>query len=158
MGITTTANTKVSIGTTVAFTTAVAYAGDTWTAIDNIMDVGEAGTEAEIVTAKFVNKAYVRKLKGSRDNGTMELVVARDSADPGYAALIAAEATDFSYNIKVELNDKPAAGASPKNSIFYFNAIVASKKNAFNDADNIVQTTFSLAISGAIIEVLASAT
>jgi hypothetical protein len=101
---------------------------------------------------------YVRKLKGSRDNGTMELTVARDSADPGYAALIAAEATSFGFNFKVELNDKPAVGASPKNSVFYYNALVASKKNAFGDADNIVSTTFSLAISGAIIEVLASAT
>ena len=157
MGITTTAKTKVSIGTTAAFTTAVAYAGDTWTAIANIMDVGEAGSEAEIVTGKFVDQDYVKKLKGSRDNGTMELVVARDSADAGYAALIAAEQASAAYNFKVELNDKPSAGASPKNSIFYFSAIVASRKNSFNDADSIVQTTFSLAISGAIIEVLASA-
>lgn len=158
MGITTNANTKVSIGTTTAFTTAVAYAGDTWTNIGNITDVGEAGTEAEIVIGKFVDQAYVRKLKGSRDNGSVELVVARDSADVGYIALLAAEATSFGYNFKIELNDKPAAGASPKNSIFYFNAIVASRRNSFGDADNIVSTTFSLAISGAIIEVAASAT
>ena len=158
MGITTTAKTKVSIGTTASFSTAVAYAGDTWVPVANVMDVGEAGSEAEIVTGKFVDQEYVRKLKGSRDNGTMELVVARDSADPGYAALVAAEQASGSYNFKIELNDKPSAGASPKNSIFYFNAIVASRRNAFNDADSIVQTTFSLAISGAIIEVLASAT
>ena len=158
MGITTTAKTKVSIGTTAPFSTATAYAGDTWTAIANIMDVGEAGSEAEIVVGKFVDQDYVRKLKGSRDNGTVELVVARDSADAGYAALVAAEQTSFSYNFKIELNDRPAAGASPKNSIFYFSALVASRKNSFNDADSIVQTTFSLAISGAILEVLASAT
>ncbi|SCX27150.1 phage tail tube protein [Agrobacterium rosae] len=158
MGITTTALTKVSVGTTAPFSTAVAYAGDTWTPVSNIMDVGEAGSEAEIVTGKFVDQAYVRKLKGSRDNGTMELVVARDSADTGYAALVAAEQASGSYNFKIELNDRPSAGASPKNSIFYFSAIVASRRNAFNDADSIVQTTFSLAISGPIIEVLASAT
>lgn len=158
MGITTTANSKVSIGTTTAFTTAVAYAGDTWTLISNISDVGEAGSEAEIVVGKYIDQAYTRKLKGSRDNGSLELVVARDSFDTGYAALLAAEATSFGYNFKIELNDKPAAGASPKNSFFYFNAIVASRKNNFGDADNIVSTTFSLAISGAIIEVAASPT
>ncbi|WP_320199888.1 hypothetical protein RMR16_006090 [Agrobacterium sp. rho-13.3] len=156
--ITTTALTKVSIGTTAAFTTAVAYAGDVFTPIGSIADVGEAGSESEIVTAKIVDQPYVKKVKGSRDNGQIELVVYRDSADPGYAALVAAEGTSFAYNFKVELNDKPAAGASPKNSVFYFSAIVASRKNSFGDADNIVQTTFSLAISGAIIEVLASAT
>ncbi|CDZ27990.1 phage tail protein [Neorhizobium galegae] len=157
MGITTTAKTKVSIGTTASFATAVAYAADDWTEITNIMDVGEAGSEAEIVTAKLVDQDYVKKAKGSRDNGTMELVVARDSGDEGYQALVAAEQGSAGYNFKVELNDKPSAGASPKNSVFYFNAIVASRRNSFNDADSIVQTTFSLAISGAIIEVPASA-
>lgn len=157
MGITTAANAKVSIGTTASFATAVAYAGDTWTPIANISDVGEAGSEAEIVTGKYVDQPFVRKLKGSRDNGTMELTVARDSSDPGYAALIAAEKTAYAFNIKVELNDKPAIGASPKNSVFYMSVLVSSAKNSFGDADNIVSTTFSLAISGAIIEVLASA-
>jgi hypothetical protein len=158
MGITTTAKTKVSIGTTASFATATAYAGDTWTAIANIMDVGEAGSEAEIVTGKFVDQEYVRKLKGSRDNGTLSLQIARDSADTGYTALVAAEQASGTYNFKIELNDKPSAGASPKGSVFYFSAIVASRRNAFNDADSIVTTTFELAISGPIIEVLASAT
>ncbi len=157
MGITTTAKTKVSVGTTASFSTATAYAGDTWTAISNIMDVGEAGSEAEIVTGKFVDQEFVKKLKGSRDNGTMELVIARDSADAGYAALVAAEQSSAAWNFSIELNDRPSAGASPKGSKFYFSAIVASRRNAFNDADSIVQTTFSLAISGPIIEVLASA-
>ncbi|WAJ26283.1 hypothetical protein [Antarcticirhabdus aurantiaca] len=157
MGITATAKTKVSIGTTASFATAVAYAGDTWTGIANITDVGEAGTEAEILIGKFVDQAYVRKLKGSRDNGTMNIVVARDSADVGYAALVAAEATEFAYNFKVELNDKPSTGSAPKNSVFYFSAIIASKKNNFGDADTLVTTTFALAISGPIIEVAASA-
>lgn len=158
MGITTTAKSKFSIGTTAPFTTAVAYAGDTWTLVSNVTDLGEAGSEAEIIIGKYVDQDFVKKLKGSRDNGTLTLVVSRDSADVGYIALVAAEKTSFSYNFQIELNDKPAAGASPKNSKFYFNAIVASAKNAFNDADNIVATTFSLAISGAIIEVAASAT
>jgi len=158
MGITTTAKTQVSIGTTAPFATSTAYAADDWTEIANIMDVGEAGSEAEIVTAKLVDQEFVKKVKGSRDNGTMELVVARDSGDDGYQALVAAEQASAGYNFKVELNDKPSTGGSPKNSIFYFNAIVASRKNSFNDADSIVQTTFSLAISGAIIEVPASAT
>jgi len=158
MSIVTTANSKVSIGGTTPRADAAEYASETWVSIANITDVGEAGSSAEIVTAKLIDQAYVKKVKGSRDNGTMELVVARDSADAGYAALIAAEATPHSYNFCVELNDKPATGASPKNSKFYFNAIVASKRNSFSDADNIVSTTFSLAISGAIIEVGASAT
>lgn len=158
MAMTTSAGTKVSIGTTSPKTDATTYAADTWTPIANISDVGEAGSESEIVTLKLVDQMYTRKLKGSRDNGQMELVVARDSSDPGYQALVAAEQASAAYNFKVELNDKPATGASPKNSFFYFSAIVASRKNSFKGADDVVTTTFSLAISGAIIEVAASAT
>lgn len=158
MGITTAANSKFGIGTTLAATTAAEFAEDDFVDVANIQDLGEAGSTAEINTGKFVDQAYVRKLKGSRNNGSMTLVVGRDSADPGYAALIAAEKTSHAYNFKVELNDKPAAGASPKNSVFYFRAIVASARNQFGGADDLVTTTFELAISGAIVEVLASAT
>lgn len=158
MAITTTAKTKVGIGSTAPFTTSTEYAGDSYTPIANITDVGEAGSEAEIITGKYVDRDYVRKLKGSRDNGTMNLVVDRDSSDAGYAALVAAEASSDAFNFKIELNDKPTTGAAPKNSVFYFSAIVASRKNNFGDADQIVSTTFALAISGAIIEVPASAT
>lgn len=159
MGITTNALTKVSIGTTTAKTDATGYASDTWQLIGNVTDVGEAGSESEIITAKIVGgDGFTRKLKGSRDNGTLELTVIRDSADPGYIALIAAEKSSFGYNFQIELNDKPSAGASPKNSKFYFNALVMSAKNSFNDADNIITTVFSLAISGPIVEVAASAT
>ena len=158
MGITTTARTKVGIGTTLAALTATEFAGDTYTKISNITDVGEAGSESAIATGKYVDQDYVRKLKGSRDNGTMNLVVDRDSADAGYTALVAAEQSSSAFNFKIELNDKPTTGASPKNSIFYFSAVIASRKNNFGDADKIVSTTFMLAISGAIIEVPASAT
>ena len=131
--------------------------GDTWNPVANVTHVGEAGSEAEIITSKHVDKEYVRKLKGSRDNGTMTLVVDRDASDPGYQALVAAEGTSHAFNFKVELNDKPATGSAPKNSVFYFSAIVASRRNNFGDADTVVSTTFALAISGAIIEVPASA-
>ncbi|WP_024587633.1 hypothetical protein [Aliihoeflea sp. 2WW] len=158
MGITATAKTKVGIGTTTPFATATEYAGDTYVSIGNITDVGEAGSEAEVLVRKYVDRDFTHKLKGSRDNGTMSLVVDRDSGDAGYMALIAAEKTPHAYNFCVELNDKPATGASPQNSKFYFSAIVASAQNAFGGADDVVATTFALAISGPIIEVAASAT
>jgi hypothetical protein len=156
--LTTAAGTVVGIGTADTATILTEFQADDYTPIANISNVGEAGSEAEIVVGKFVDQTYSRKIKGSRDNGTMELTVARDSSDEGYQALIAAEKTDGIYNFCVELSDKPSTGASPKNSKFYFAALVASARNSFGEADNIVSTTFSLAISGAIFEVAASAT
>jgi hypothetical protein len=157
--LTTAANSKFSIGTTAGAGTIVGdFTSDTYVAVANIKDLGEAGSKATIVEGKYIDQTYTRKAKGSRDNGTMTIVVDRDSADAGYAALIAAEKTSNAVNFKVELNDKPSSGASPKPSTFYFKAIVASAVNKFGGTDDMVQTTFELAISGAIFEVAASAT
>lgn len=159
MGITTAAKSTFSVGTTVAATNAATFAADTYIEVGSVQDLGEAGSQAEVVVGKFVGgDGYVKKLKGSRDNGSLSLVVARDSADAGQIALLAAENTEFAYNFCIELNDKPAAGASPKNSKLYFKAIVASARHSLGGADDIVTTTFELAISGAVIEVAASAT
>lgn len=158
MTISTAASSIFKIGTTAVATDAATFSADTYTAIANIEDLGEVGSQAEVVVGKYVDQTYTRKLKGSRDNGSLTLVVARDSADAGYIALIAAEKTSFTYNFCIELNDKPSAGASPKNSKFYFKALVASAKNNFGGADDITKTTFELAVSGAVIEVVASAT
>lgn len=158
MGIHANAGTQVGIGTTAEHADVAAFAGETYTPIHNITDAGEAGSEAEILTTKHVDRPEaVRKLKGTRDSGTMTLVVDRDSADAGYQALIAAEKTPHAYAFRVRLNDAPASGSAPKGSTFYFRAIVASARNAFGDGDAIVSTTFALAITGAIIEQAASA-
>lgn len=155
--LTTAAGTVVSIGTADTAATLIEFQAETYMPIANISDVGEAGSEAEIVVGKYVDQTYARKIKGSRDNGTMELTVGRDASDPGYQALIAAEKSDGIFNFSVELSDKPSTGTSPTNSKFYFAALVASARNAFGEADNIVSTTFSLAISGPIFEVPAAA-
>lgn len=158
MALTTAAGSIVGIGTADTATTLLEFQAETYTSIANISDVGEAGSQAEIIVGKFVDKKFSRKIKGTRDNGDMALIVARDSSDPGYQALVAAEQTDDLYNFKVELSDKPSVGASPKNSVFYFSALVASAKHGLGEADNLVSTTFTLAIDGPIFEVPASAT
>lgn len=155
MGIHTAAGTTVSIGTSDVATTLAEFQAETpWTAIGNIENAGETGSEAEIVNGLFLDRRYARKSKGTRDNGVMTLVVAHDSADPGYLAMVAAEKTDFVYNFKVTLNDAPpSAEATP--SIFYFAALVASARTAINESNSIVTTTFALAITDEVFEVAA---
>ncbi|OCJ05251.1 hypothetical protein A6U87_14680 [Rhizobium sp. AC44/96] len=158
MGTTANAGSKFSIGTTVGAGTIVAdFTADTFVAIGNIKDMGEIGPKAEVLVSKYVDQTYSRKMKGSRDNGSLTLLVERDSTDVGYIALIAAEKTSYAYNFCVELNDKPSTGSSPKNSKFYFKAIVSSASTKLGGPDDPVETTFELAISGPIFEVAASA-
>jgi len=154
MTISATAKSKFSIGTTAPATDATTFAADTYTAVANIEDLGEVGSEAEILVGKYVDQAYARKLKGSRDNGTMTVVVARDPADAGQTALRAAEKQELPFNFKVELNDKPATDGT--NTVFYFKAIVASAKTSMGGADDVVKDTYQIAITGAIFEVPAA--
>ena len=152
--ITTTARSKLSLGTTAAATDASTFAADTYTAISHVEDVGEFGTETSITEGVFVDADFVRKLAGSRNSGTMNIVCAFDASDAGQIAAKAASETDFAYNFKVELSDKPEAAGT--NTVFYFRAFVASAKIQGGGADDITKITFALAIDGAILEVPAA--
>lgn len=155
MGIHTAAGTKVSIGTSDVATDLAEFEAETYTTIGNVQDAGETGSEAEIVTGLFLDRRYARKSKGTRDNGVMTLIVGRDSNDPGYQALVTAEKSDYAFNFCVELNDAPATGVDPTPSKYYFAALVASARTNVGTSDNIVVTTFALAITDEIFEVSA---
>lgn len=126
-----------------------------WVEVGSIEDLGEFGGEAEILTRNYLGQVAATKLKGARDNGTMSVVVGRDALDPGQIAMRAAEQTEFPYAFKVELDDRPAPGGT--DSVYYFAAIVASAKHGMGEANNVTTTTFALGISGAILEVPATA-
>lgn len=153
--ITSNAKSKIAIGPVSSATTVSALAALTYVAINGVEDMGEAGSSAEIITAKMIGDTpYQRKRKGSRDNGTMSLVVFYNAEDAGQIALKAAEKADDPYAFKVTLNDAPAGGTP---TTFYFRGIVASAKNSFAGADDLVKTTFEIAIDGEFFEVPADA-
>lgn len=156
MTINTTAKSRVFIGSTSNNTIALLneYEGVDWIEIKEVEDLGEAGPEGSVQTFLSMADGYVRKLKGSIDSGTIELVVGRDPVDPGQNKAREAVADWNKYPIKIELNDKPTP--TGENTVFYFRAVVASARNNFGDADNITRTTISLAIDGQILELPAA--
>lgn len=154
MGINTTARSKLSIGTTATATDAASFAADSYVPLSHIEDFGEWGTESTITEGTFVDADFVRKRAGSRNSGTMNVVCAFDASDAGQIAAKAASETDFVYNIKVELADRPGPGGT--NSVFYFKAIVASAKITGGGSDDFTKITFALAIDGAILEIPAA--
>jgi hypothetical protein len=158
MAVYSTAKVKFSVGTTKATSVIGDYTSDTFTAIGEIEDLGELGDTSEIITFAAVTDARMRKAKGVADAGEFEITVGRDPADAGQMALRAALASSAGYNFKLELTDKPLAGASPKNTTLYFKALVNGTKNVMGGANDITKQTFTLAIQSEILEVAASAT
>jgi hypothetical protein len=157
MDVFATAKSRVSIGTAVSATTVAQFAADDYEAIGLIEDVGEFGDEAEEITFASISDARMRRTKGIRDAGSFELTVGRNPNDAGQNALRAALASDQPFNFKVELNDAPAAGTSPKPTIFYFRGLVMSAKNALGSVKEVTKQKFKIAIVSELIEVPASA-
>jgi hypothetical protein len=158
MTINTNAKTKVWIGSEP--NNAIALLDDfeavDWLPIKEIEDIGEFGVEGSEQTFLSLEDGYVRKLKGSLNSGTIEMVTARDPSDPGQNKARAAAGEWDKYPFKIELNDKPTP--TGENTIYYFRAPVMSAKSNYGNADNIVRTTFNLSIDGQILELPAEAT
>jgi hypothetical protein len=103
MGESTTAGTKVYIGTT-----ASVGLTDTYTEIAEVTSISAYGkTFAEVTHIPLATRG-VRKHKGSYNDGNLELEMADDPGDAGQIALEAALDTDFDYNVKIEQNDEVA--------------------------------------------------
>lgn len=149
MAISVAAKSKIYIGTTKATSVVSDYTTDTWTEVGQVEDIGEFGDKAEEIKFTALADSRVRKLKGARDAGTLEVTVARDSTDAGQDALRAASAADVGYNFKIVLNDKIATSGS----IFYFKALVNGSPIKLGDVNAVIRQVFSLAVSSDILEV-----
>lgn len=158
MTVFTTAGAKIHISTVARASTVVdlaTYAALTYTEVKEVQNLGELGDEAATVTFLSVGDSRTRKLKGSRDAGTMTVVCGRDPLDPGQLAMRAAEGTKFEYAFKVTLAD--AADANDTSSTYYFGALVGSRREGLGGADDVTTITFALLINTEIIEDLSEA-
>lgn len=153
MAINTTAGAKLYIGGVrpVATDTSAEYAALTWVEIKETENLGEIGDEAAQVTFRGIADSRVRKLKGGSDAGTQTVVCGTDELDLGQIAMNAAAKTKFEYAFKLELLDK--LDANDTNTIYYFGAPVFSARERFDEADNVVRTTYALGINTDVIKV-----
>jgi hypothetical protein len=100
MGINTAAGTTLYIGTT-----ATDPLTDTFTVVGQVSNIPEFGRIYNEVKFNPLSTRGTLKVKGSYDDGSLPVELAKDSADPGQVLLLAASNTDFDYNFKVVAND-----------------------------------------------------
>lgn len=127
------------------------YGALSYTEVKEVESIGEFGDQASTVTFTSLGDARVRKRKGVRDAGDLNVVVGNDPLDPGQLAMIAAQETENSYAFKVVLAD--AADANDTDSTFYFRALVASTRLNVGAANDIIKRTFVVLIDSAVVEV-----
>lgn len=79
----------------------------TWIEVDGYETMGSAGDGAQNIATNLINRRRTLNLKGSRQAPQRSDNFALDLTDPGQIAMIAAEATDYNYPFRVDMNDAP---------------------------------------------------
>ena len=111
--------------------------------VAEITDLGEFGREYNQVTHSPLKSRRAVKRKGSYNEGSISLPMARDAKDAGQAILTDASKSDDSYSYCIRLQD----GAR-----FFFTAQCMSFKTGVGGVDSITGKTAQLEIDGEILE------
>lgn len=103
-----------------------------------------------------VTDGRIRTVKTMRKGSTMELTCGIDPTDAGQIAMRAAAEARANYAMRMTLADKPATGASPKNSTRSFVGLVMNVED--DPSGKIGKVKFSIQINSNIVITHASAT
>lgn len=123
---------------------AAGFGALSYTECKEITDIGMIGPESAVITHLPVAENVTYKLKGSRNNGALDLKMARAPTDPGQALLIAAENSNAPYAVKVVLQN---------GTILYAQCLVMSYKTSIGGQSQITSAEVKVEISGAIVTV-----
>ena len=152
-----TAGSKLYIGGAMAFAgtdlTSSDFSGETWVEVKGHTSLGASGDTSELITSNRVNESRTRKLKGTRNAGSMEVVCDFDPADAGQLALVAAEASAESYAFRLVFNDAPVGG-TPSERMFV--GLVMGVTEELGEANNVVKRNATIEIDSNIVRVAAA--
>ena len=152
----TAAGSGLEIGTTLAAGNKEDFESDTYTEIGEITNIGDFGKEYQTIETKALKQRQVRNIKGSFNNGTLEVELYLDPNDAGQSAALAALDTDDNYNFKATLNDAPTSGSDPTPTTYYFRGLVTTFRTSVSDVDSAVTARCVVAINSEIITVPAA--
>jgi len=123
------------------------FEGLTYSVIGEVTDLGEFGREYSAVTHNPLGDRRTVKRKGSYNDGTVAMTVARVPGDSGQTLLTTGLDSDDSYSFEVVLQD---------GTTLYFEAQIMSYTTNVGSVDQITTASVSLEITNDIIEVAAA--
>lgn len=122
---------------------AAAYAALTWVEVKKVGNMGQIGTQTNMLSYNTWGDSVIQKAKGLNDAGNPTLEVMRDTADAGQDAIRVAAATNLNYAFKIERNDKLTGGGT--NSIIYNRGLVAGPSRPQGGNEEFDVEVFTLA-------------
>jgi hypothetical protein len=121
--------------------------------------MGGYGDAVQMITEQIISENRDRKAKGTANAGSMQNQFVTDPLDPGQIAMLAASQPENKNNFawKIELNDKPAVGASPKNSLRFFTGLVMGMPEQGGSANTVQKIAATIEINSNVVRVAAAA-
>lgn len=146
----TSAGTRIHISSTLVPCnyTAIQMAALPWIEIGEVSDLGEFGREYNVVNFNPLGDRKTVKRKGSYNDGTVSMQVAKVGSDGGQQICKTALDSDSSYPFRITLQD---------GTVFYFTAQVTSFTTNVGSVDQITSAAINLEIDNNIIEAAAPA-
>ena len=139
----TSAGATLSTATAPSTLNAAGYTGAAWTVVGEVTDIGAFGKSYKLVTHNPIASRITIKRKGSYNNGTISLKMARVS-DAGQAALITASNSDVSPAFRIVFQ----SGALTA----YFTGQVMSAMTNVGNVDTITGLDVNVEIDSDILE------
>lgn len=116
-----------------------------WTPIGEVENYGNHGMRANIIEFTPVDTAVVTKVKGSKNYGTMALMLGHLPANAGQVILAAAAESNAHYSVRIVYDD---------GEIHYLDVLVAAHENQDGTVDDVQRLAVDLAICKQPVRVL----
>lgn len=124
-----------------------------WTTVGEIENFGEHGMQAQVLTFTNVADAIIQKLKGSKDYGTMNLVLGNVPSDAGQALLATASESQNRYSARILY---PLGDGEVTPAAHYLDVLVVSRNFQDGDANAVRKIAVGLALCKKPVEVAAT--
>lgn len=130
-----------------------AATGMVYTAVGEIENFGNHGVTAAVSEFTPIATAVVAKVKGSKNYGTMSLMLADLPGDAGQILLKTASESTAHYSIKISY---PLGGAEATPAIHYIDVLVAKLENQDGSVNDVRKLAVDFAVCRAPVVVAAT--
>lgn len=124
-----------------------------FTEVGEIENYGNHGVVANITEFTPVDTAVVTKLKGSKNYGTMNLVIGHVPSDAGQVILATASESNLHYSAKITY---PLGDGEVTPEIHYLDVMVASREFQDGSVNDVRKAAVALALCRRPVEVAAT--
>ncbi len=127
---------------------AAGYDAVTWTEIGMVESIGEFGDENEVGSFRPLGSNSACQYMAAQQPTTMDLTLARATADDGQVALLAHRGSKTALPYKIETSQ---TGTAKKHRYMFMGLCPKAKINVGSGSD-VVKLMTSIAITGSIVE------